>query len=195
MNKCLFTGRLTKDPTFKKKTNKMDAFVAFSIAVTNGYGDNERTFYLDCSTYGRLAEWISDNCYKGVKVLVEGVFYTYDSKYGNNKFCLDLKSCEIVQHTRAYIEENPQVLRDIDKHTSELLNEALLFTEKKKQTKVETWEDIEKMLEGEDYKKNNPELNSSIEQLPIYDMKGIGLPVDEDGFMVINEEDVELPFD
>lgn len=190
MNKCIFTGRLTKDPAFKKKTNKIDAFVAFSLAVTNGYGDKERTFYLDCSTYGWLAEWINDNCYKGVKVIVEGTFYTYDSKYGNNKLCLDLKACEIVQHTKAYIEENPQVLREIEQHTSDLLNEALLFTETKKQTKAETWEDIEKMLSGDDYSKA-PDKDTKV--YPGNSGK-LNLPVDDDGFISIDEDDVDLPF-
>lgn len=187
MNKCIFTGRLTKDPVYKKKTSKMDSFVAFSLAVRNGYGDTERTFYVDCSTYGWLADEINEKCYKGVMVVVEGTFYTYDSKYGKDKLGVYLKSCEIAQHTKAYIEEHPEVLEEGRERFGNVMNEYVLLVDNKKKpavSKEDTWEKIEALLMSDEFNKENDEASSKL-----------GLELDEDGFIKVDENDIDLPFD
>lgn len=72
MNKYFFTGNLTKDcrlgatPAGKTVCN-------FTVAVTDGYGDHEKTEYVDCSLFGKRAEGkLPGFLVKGQKVLIEG---------------------------------------------------------------------------------------------------------------------------
>ena len=176
MNKCIFTGRLTKDPVYKKKTAKIDSFVAFSLAVRNGYGDTERTFYVDCSAYGWLADEIHETCYKGVMVVAEGTFYTYDSKYGKDKLGIYLKSCEVAQHTKAYLEEHPEVLKESKERFGDVMNEYVLK--------------IESMLMSDEFANSDSDEDANKKA-----GDKLGLSLDEDGFIQVDEDDVDLPFD
>ena len=192
MNKCIFTGRLTKDPVYKKKTAKIDSFVAFSLAVRNGYGDTERTFYVDCTVYGWLADEIHETCYKGVMVVAEGTFYTYDSKYGKDKLGIYLKSCEVAQHTKAYLEEHPEVLKESKERFGDVMNEYVLQIEHKKPAakKEDTWEKIESMLMSDEFANSDSDEDANKKA-----GDKLGLSLDEDGFIQVDEDDVDLPFD
>lgn len=177
----MFTGRLTREPAYKAKGFDKTSIIAFTLAVNNGFGDTEKTLFIDCSAYGSLADKLSTELYKGVKVIVEGVLYTYDSQYGNNKLALTLKDCEIVQHTSAYLKKNNNILKDIEKRTDEVIKEASEFANNdtnkfNKKSKAVSWDEIEKSLAVE--KENK-----------------YGLDEDGDGFLVCSEDDIELPFD
>jgi single-stranded DNA-binding protein len=171
MNKCIFTGRLTKDPAYQKASKDKSSFVAFTLAVTNGYGDTEKTMFIDCCANGYLADALNDSLYKGVKVIAEGQFYTYDSKYGNNKLALNLKECEIVQHTKSYLEKHADVERDAEIRKSNVLDEYALF--------------ISHSRVAEDKPINTTVKKSSY----------MGMEEDDDGFLACSEDDSDLPFD
>lgn len=110
MNKCFFTGRLVRDAVYKDSSyNNEKPTLAFSLAINNGYGDNVNTVFIDCVTTGKLADIFKGRLYKGIKVIVEGYLYSYtwSAKDGTRyEKALYIKSCEIVAHTKAYLEKH-----------------------------------------------------------------------------------------
>lgn len=72
MNKYIFTGNLTKDCR-TATTPAGKAVCNFTVAVTDGYGDHEKTEFVDCAMFGKRAEGkLPGYLVKGQKVLVEG---------------------------------------------------------------------------------------------------------------------------
>jgi single-strand DNA-binding protein len=79
-------GRLTKDPELKyvQVKGKDTAVCEFSVAVNYGYGDNEKTEFIDCVAWRGLGETIAKHLKKGRKVYVAGHQQTrkYDREVG-----------------------------------------------------------------------------------------------------------------
>lgn len=80
LNKCMFIGRLGKDPEVRY-TASGDAIANFSIAVGKQWKDKqgqkqERTEWVNCNAFGKLAEIIGEYLRKGSKVYIEGEFKT-----------------------------------------------------------------------------------------------------------------------
>ena len=80
LNKCMFIGRLGKDPEVRYAASG-DAIANFSIAVGKQWKDKqgqkqERTEWVNCNAFGKLAEIIGEYLRKGSKVYVEGEFKT-----------------------------------------------------------------------------------------------------------------------
>ena len=71
INKIVLTGNLTKDPDVKY-TQAGKAVAMFSIAVNDGFGDNQKTYYPNIVVWGKTAETVGNNLVKGSKVGVVG---------------------------------------------------------------------------------------------------------------------------
>lgn len=172
MNKCFFGGRLTRDPVYKESANGVET-LAYTMAIQTGYGEHEETMFLDCIMYGASAARYNDKLYKGVKIIAEGSLYSYsytdrDSKKVEKK-ALKVKDCEIMMHTKAYMEAHPSN-RDKKESTPET---------------GENWEGWN--VSGMSGRKSS--VKSGVGHIGRY-----GIPEDEDGFMVVDEEDTDLPF-
>lgn len=176
MNKFLVTGRLTREPAYMEKDSEKSSYLAFTLAVDNGFGDTEKTLWLNCCASGALADRLHKELYKGVKVLAEGVFYTYDSKYGNDSLALKLKDCDIVTHTKAYLQAHPEVVKQQEERVKEIIEEARKFEGLPKSKSVD---------------KNYKSESEFMEILDGFDKTGLEL--DEDGFVLAG--DCDLPFD
>lgn len=48
------------------------AIGSFSLAVTNGYGDNKRVMWITCLVFGERAEKLAPHIRKGGKIVVSG---------------------------------------------------------------------------------------------------------------------------
>ncbi len=70
MNKCLFIGRLTRDPD-TIQTNSGMLIVKFTLAVDQGYGENKKTAFCDITTFKKSAEYVRNYCQKGNLLGVE----------------------------------------------------------------------------------------------------------------------------
>jgi len=70
MNSVLIIGNLTRDPELKR-VGEYD-LVNFAVAVNDGYGDRKKTFFFDCSVWGKKAKTFIDYCKKGNKVSLTG---------------------------------------------------------------------------------------------------------------------------
>jgi len=71
LNKWIGIGRLTKDPelTYTQTSNK--AVCKFTLAVDRRF-DKEKTDFINCVAWEKLAETIAKYCTKGQKIAVEG---------------------------------------------------------------------------------------------------------------------------
>lgn len=71
MNQIILTGRLTKDIELRT-TTQGKSVTMFSIAVNDGYGDNQKTYFHNVVVWGKSAENMAQYTHKGSKVAVKG---------------------------------------------------------------------------------------------------------------------------
>lgn len=72
LNSCSFTGRLGKDAELKYIGAKQTPCAVFSIACTTGFGQYEKTLWLEIQYWGQRAEGIISYLKKGGRVAVTG---------------------------------------------------------------------------------------------------------------------------
>jgi len=71
MNKIIITGNLGQDPEIKALQSGSKV-AEFSVAVRDRYNNEDRTLWIPCKFYGKLAETIEKYLSKGSKIGVEG---------------------------------------------------------------------------------------------------------------------------
>ncbi len=71
MKSITIFGNVVKQPE-SRTTQKGDKVTSFSLAVNDGFGDNKRTLWFDCSVWGKRGEAIANNVNKGDKLCVTG---------------------------------------------------------------------------------------------------------------------------
>lgn len=97
MNNVNLIGRLVKDSDLAdigaNKTPKM----TFTIAVDDGFGDNKRTYFIQCELWGKRAESLFDYMVKGTQVAVNGKLTTgsYDNKEGKKVYTTTVNVNEV----------------------------------------------------------------------------------------------------
>lgn len=75
MNIWTFTGHLGKNAEIRALPNGT-AVCGFSVAVTSGYGDKQKTTWVQCSIFGKRAEGNLPQCLTtGQKVAISGEAY------------------------------------------------------------------------------------------------------------------------
>lgn len=86
MNKFIVTGNLTADASLQYTTNEK-AYSKFTIANNEGFGDNKKTTFLNCTLWGKGAENLNRFLIKGQKILVTGKIEInkYKDKEGNDR--------------------------------------------------------------------------------------------------------------
>lgn len=81
VNQCNFTGRLGKDPE-SKTLNNGNMIAKFSIACGEQWKDkttgekNEKTEWINCVAFGKLAEIITEYVKKGQQIYISGKMQT-----------------------------------------------------------------------------------------------------------------------
>lgn len=74
LNKCIFIGRLTRDPEIRY-TPAGTAVASMSIAngktITSAGEKKEQVSYLDCIAWSKLGEIMAEYCKKGQRIAVE----------------------------------------------------------------------------------------------------------------------------
>lgn len=100
MNKCMFLGRLTKDPEIREYRTKVDGetvkkdMAFFGLAVQRNK-DVADFFNIKC--FGRLGELAVDHLTKGKQVLVvaHAVSGSYETESGEKRYYTDFVADEI----------------------------------------------------------------------------------------------------
>ena len=75
INKAILMGRLTRDPELRH-TNSGTPVCSFSIAINNGYGENQTTDFINCVAWNKQAEFVERNFSKGKMIIVVGRIQT-----------------------------------------------------------------------------------------------------------------------
>lgn len=91
MNKVFLTGNLTRDPEVRY-TQSGKAVARMSIAVNQGYGDKQTTYFFNLQAWEKTAEFCQRYLTKGTRILVEGRLqtYSYQGKDGTTKSGVDI---------------------------------------------------------------------------------------------------------
>ena len=119
VNKCIFIGRLTDDPSVRYMPNG-DPVANFSIAVNEKYKDKsgeqrEKTEYIRVVAYRRTAEIIGQYTRKGSKLYVEGKLQT--RKWTDNNG-VDRYTTEIIADSVQLLDSRGDGNRGHDDHSS-----------------------------------------------------------------------------
>lgn len=71
MNSTNIIGNLTKDVELKYTQNNK-AVTTVTVAVNEGYGDSQKTYFIDVQVWEKQAENLAKYCGKGSKIAVSG---------------------------------------------------------------------------------------------------------------------------
>lgn len=129
INTFVLIGRLTANPETKMTTiGKMVA--SFTLAVSGGKDGegNEYTHYLPITTFGSVAENVSNYCFKGNRVAVRGFIRlnSYFTKEGIKISKVDLIS-EEVQFLEPKEKKNEEIIAKEENSTLDFDLEDLPF--------------------------------------------------------------------
>ena len=69
INKVILMGRLTKDPELRYTNNKTPV-CSFTIAINSGYGENQRTDFVNCLAWNKTAEFVTKYFTKGKMIVI-----------------------------------------------------------------------------------------------------------------------------
>ena len=96
MNRCIFTGRLTRDPELKHTTSGT-AVLSASIAVDDGWGDRKSTFFPSLVFWRHNAEYVARFARKGDMLEVSARYSerTYQDREGNNRTVKEFEADEV----------------------------------------------------------------------------------------------------
>ena len=101
MNKVTLIGRLTRDPDirYSESANGQMCIAKYSLAVnrrfkTDGQPDAD---FINCTAFGKTAEFVEKYLYKGMKIAVVGEWRTgsYENKDGNKVYT---NECFVFEH-------------------------------------------------------------------------------------------------
>ena len=84
MNSTNIIGNLTKDVELKYTQNNK-AVATVTLAVNEGYGDNQKTYFIDVQAWEKQAENLAKYCGKGSKIAVSGKLIQQSWEYEGKK--------------------------------------------------------------------------------------------------------------
>lgn len=71
MNKVELIGRLTSDPELRKTSNGTSV-AGYTIALNDGYGENQKSVFVNITTWNKSAELVAKYCKKGQQIGIVG---------------------------------------------------------------------------------------------------------------------------
>ena len=89
-------GRLTRNPELRH-TNSGTPVCSFSIAINNGYGENQATDYINCVAWNKQAEFVERNFSKGKMIIVIGRIRTrvWEDNEGRKNYATEIVANEV----------------------------------------------------------------------------------------------------
>lgn len=91
MNKVALIGRLTRDPELRFAAGSGTAVSRFTVAISRQFKKDE-TDFINCVSFGKVAENISQYFTKGRQIALTGSIRTgsYDAKDGSKRYTTDV---------------------------------------------------------------------------------------------------------
>ena len=118
MNKVILTGRLGKDPEVRY-TQSGKCVASFDLAVTEGYGEQQKTNWIPIVAWEKTGEIVGNNLVKGSRCLVEGRLQirSYEAKDGQKRRIAEViaQSVEFLDNKRHSDPETEDALRSFGK--------------------------------------------------------------------------------
>ena len=111
MNQSNIIGRLGADPELKYTPNGK-AVARMSVAVNDGFGENQRTYWFPVICWNGLAETVSQYLHKGSKAAVSGRLTTRSYEKDGTAVTVT----EIIANSVDFLDPKPD--RDIPKQDS-----------------------------------------------------------------------------
>ena len=111
INKVILMGRLTRDPEMRH-TNSGTPVTTFSIAINSGYGENQRTDFVNCLAWNKTAEFVSNYFTKGKMIIVIGRISTrsWETQDGKKAYATEVTASEVSFGESK--SENPSAAKD-----------------------------------------------------------------------------------
>lgn len=126
INTTVLTGRLTAEPELRY-TQSGTAVANGNIAVTDGYGDNEKTYFFNYEVWRHNAEYMAKYAKKGMMVTLQGKLtqQTWQATDGSNRSKVVVSVLEVVlppksEGNQSVKAEEFQFGEDIDFNTDDL---------------------------------------------------------------------------
>lgn len=96
INKVILMGRLTRDPELRH-TGKGTPVTTFSIAINSGYGENQRTDFVNCLAWNKTAEFVTKYFTKGKMIIVIGRITTrsWETQDGKRAYATEVVANEV----------------------------------------------------------------------------------------------------
>ena len=96
INSCVLSGRLTRSPEAGKSDRGPTC--KFSFANNLGYGDNEKTQFINVSVWGKRGETCLEYLTSGQSVTVIGSLFErkYQTKDGEDRTSLDMNANDVI---------------------------------------------------------------------------------------------------
>jgi single-strand DNA-binding protein len=96
MNLVAITGSLGRDVEIRT-TQTGKSVANFSVAVSDGWGENKKTEWINIVAWDKLAELCGNYLHKGSKVLVVGKYQSrqWEDKDGNKRTAVDVVARDI----------------------------------------------------------------------------------------------------
>lgn len=119
LNKAILMGRLTRDPELRH-TQSNTAVCSFRLAADRdrkGSNGERQTDFIDCTAWGKTAEFVSQWFRKGSLAIAVGRIQSrqWQDKNGNNRTSIDINCDEVIfGETKKQAEkQNPAYQEDV----------------------------------------------------------------------------------
>ena len=91
MNKVILMGRLTKDPVLNQ-TPQGTAFCRFGMAVQRRFSKDNQADFLNCTAWGKTADFVNNWFSKGSMIAVVGSIQTrsWDGQDGKKQYATEI---------------------------------------------------------------------------------------------------------
>ena len=96
INKVILMGRLTRDPELRH-TGSGTPVCSFSIAVSEGYGENQKTDFINCVAWNKTAEFVDKYFTKGRMIIVDGRISTrtWEGQDGKKNYVTEVTANQV----------------------------------------------------------------------------------------------------
>ena len=96
INKAILMGRLTRDPELRR-TDSGKAVCNFTVAINNGYGEEQRADFVSCVAWNKTAEFVVKYFTKGRMIIVIGRIQTrtWEDRDGKKNYATEVVASEV----------------------------------------------------------------------------------------------------
>ena len=96
INKAILMGRLTRDPELRR-TDSGKAVCNFTVAINNGYGEEQKADFVSCVAWNKTAEFVGKYFTKGRMIIVVGRIQTrtWEGQDGKKNYVTEVVASEV----------------------------------------------------------------------------------------------------